>query len=145
MTASTQPSNDGAMSQRLLLQMPIELRWRDLDSFDHVNNASFLTYLEEARIRWFNSLGEGWLTDSTMPLLASVHINYRAPIPYPATIRVELFAERVGNTSLTLGHRILGDDDRLHADGHTVMVWIDRIGNRPAPLPAMIRAAVTHG
>ena len=40
-------------NEKMLFQMPIELRWRDLDAFNHVNNANFLTYLEEARIRWF--------------------------------------------------------------------------------------------
>ena len=35
----------------LLIRMPLELRWRDLDAFDHVNNASFMTVLEETRVR----------------------------------------------------------------------------------------------
>ena len=50
-----------------LFRMPIELRWRDLDAFNHVNNSNFMTYLEEARIRWFDSLGEDWVTDATAP------------------------------------------------------------------------------
>lgn len=41
----------------VLFRMPIDLRWRDLDAFNHVNNANFMTYVEEARIRWFESAG----------------------------------------------------------------------------------------
>ncbi len=33
-----------------------EVRWRDMDAFNHVNNASFLGYVEEARVRWFKTL-----------------------------------------------------------------------------------------
>jgi acyl-CoA thioester hydrolase len=131
----------------ILFTMPIALRWRDLDAFNHVNNANFLTFLEEARIRWFDSLGEEWVTDQMAPLLAAVQLNYRQPIAYPSDLVVELFAERVGNTSVTLGHRIISADGAfLYADGHVVMVWIDRASGRPTPLPESVRrASIAHG
>ncbi|MHC9085917.1 acyl-CoA thioesterase [Luteimonas sp. RIT-PG2_3] len=129
---------------KTLFRMPIELRWRDLDAFNHVNNSNFMTYLEEARIRWFDSLGEAWVTDDYAPLLAAVQMNYRVPIPYPSSIVVELYSERVGNSSVTVGHRIVSDDGRIvHADGHVVMVWIDRANGRPTPLPDSVRNAAT--
>jgi acyl-CoA thioester hydrolase len=125
---------------KLLHHMPIALRWRDLDAFNHVNNSNFMTYLEEARIRWFESLGEAWVTDETAPLLAAVQMNYRQPIPYPGSIVVELTADRVGTSSVTIGHRITSTDGTvLHADGHVVMVWIDRRSGRPTPLPDAVR------
>jgi len=126
----------------VLFRIPLELRWRDLDAFNHVNNANFMTYLEEARIRWFESAGKDWIGDDRIPLLAAVQMNYRLPIPYPAAIFVELLADRMGNTSITLGHRIVDDGGRLYADGHCVLVWIDRASGRPVPLPDGIRAAM---
>ena len=130
------PEEHGA----LLHSLPIELRWRDLDAFNHVNNSNFMTYLEEARIRWFDSLGEDWVTEATAPLLAAVQMNYRRPIPYPGSIVVELTADRVGTTSVTLGHRITSADGSvLYADGHAVMVWIDRASGRPVALPDAVR------
>jgi acyl-CoA thioester hydrolase len=56
---------------------------------------------------------------------------------------VELFVERLGNTSLTIGHRILAreDDTILYADGNVVMVWIDKQRGQPAPLPGAVRNA----
>ena len=131
-------------NEKILFQMPIELRWRDLDAFNHVNNANFLTYLEEARIRWFNSIGEPWVTDTFAPLLAAVQMNYRLPIPYPGTLTVELVTERIGTTSLTIGHRIASADGAtLYADGHAVVVWIDRASQRPIPLPQPVLRAAT--
>lgn len=132
--------------QAALYTMPMALRWRDLDAFNHVNNSTFLTFLEEARIRWFDSLDEDWVTDSVAPLLAAVQMNYRAPIAYPASIVVELFAERVGNSSVTIGHRIVSEDEHTrHADGHVVMVWIDRASGRPTSLPDAVRRAAGGG
>ena len=126
---------------KVLIRMPIELRWRDLDAFNHVNNSNFMTYLEEARIRWFDTVGEAWVTDETAPLLAAVQMNYKVPIPYPSKIVVELLADRIGTSSVTIGHRIVSDDGAtLHADGHVVMVWIDRRSGRPTPLPGPVKA-----
>lgn len=125
-----------------LFRMPLSVRWRDLDAFNHVNNSNFLTYLEEARIRWFDSLDEEWVTEETAPLLAAVQVNYRMPIPYPAELVVALHCERLGNTSVTIGHRITSaDGDTLYADGHVVMVWVERASGRPTPLPDAVRRA----
>ena len=127
----------------ILFRHAIEPRWRDLDAFGHVNNSNFLTYLEEARIRWFETFGGQWVNDAIAPLLAAANINYRASIDYPAAIVVELFAERIGNTSLTVGHRIRSADGSiLHADGHVVMVWVDRPTGRPIALPELVLKAL---
>lgn len=129
-------------NRTLLFRMQIALRWRDLDAFNHVNNSNFMTYLEEARIRWFESLGEEWVTETMAPLLAAVQMNYRVPIPYPAEVVVELFADRVGNSSVTIGHAIASADGiTLYADGHVVMVWVERASGRPTPLPDAVRRA----
>ncbi|WP_242112121.1 acyl-CoA thioesterase [Luteimonas aquatica] len=131
-------------NRKMLFRLPIELRWRDLDAFNHVNNSNFMTYLEEARIRWFDSFYDTWSVDETAPLLAAVQMNYRVPIPYPASVAVELYAERVGNSSLTIGHAIVSEDGAtVYADGHVVMVWIDRRSGRPTPLPEPVRNAAT--
>src|SRR5690606_41414464 len=91
-------------NQTALIRLPIELRWRDLDAFNHVNNSNFMTYPEEARIRWFESLGEEWVPEDTAPLLAAAQMNYRVPIPYPAQVVLEPCADRVGTISATIGH-----------------------------------------
>ena len=125
-----------------LFEMPLSVRWRDLDAFNHVNNSNFLTYLEETRIRWFESLGEEWVTETTAPLLAAVQINYRMPIPYPAEPLVQLYCERLGNTSVTIGHRIVSRDGAtLYADGHVVLVLVERACGLPTPLPDAVRRA----
>ena len=127
----------------VLFRMPVALRWRDLDAFNHVNNSNFLTYLEEARIRWFASWDGEWVNDTMAPLMAAVQLNYRMPIPYPSDVVVELFTDRLGTSSATIGHRIVSEDGAtLYCDGHVVVVWIDRASGRPIALPASVRAAM---
>jgi len=140
--------NTPATDRPVLFRMPVALRWRDLDAFNHVNNSNFLTYLEEARIRWFASWassnnGGEWVNEEMAPLLAAVQLNYRMPIPYPSEVVVELFTDRVGTSSVTIGHRIMSEDGAtLYCDGHVVVVWIDRASGRPIPLPETVRNAM---
>jgi len=126
-----------------LIRVPLSVRWRDLDAFNHVNNSKFLSYLEEARLRWMVTLPGEWIDDNVAPVVAASHVNYRRPIAWPAELVVELFVERLGNTSLTIGHRILDreDDTILYADGNIVMVWIDKQRGQPASLPGAVRNA----
>ena len=120
---------------------PVPLRWSDLDAFNHVNNARYLTFIEQARIEWFESLEEPWITQDAAPVIASATLHFRRPIEYPASIFVELFCEKLGNSSVTVGHRIVAGDGTLHCDGSVVAVWIDRATGRPTALPAGIRSA----
>jgi len=127
----------------LLIAVELAVRWRDLDAFNHVNNASYLTYLEEARLQWFASLPGTWMDDATAPLLAAAHVDYRRPIEWPGSVRVELYAGRAGTSSLTIPHRILSrDSSLLYAEGHTVLVWIDRATGRGSALPHAVRSVL---
>lgn len=122
----------------------MDARWGDLDAFNHVNNAAYLVYLQEARLQWMQGVPD-WHGPTGMPVVAAAQLNYRRPIAWPERLAVELSCTRAGTTSITLAHRIVGADDanRLYCDGHVVMVWVDPATGQPAPLPTSIRAAVT--
>lgn len=124
-----------------LFSLDIEVRWRDLDAFNHVNNANFLTYLEEARMVWLNALPGPWKDDRVSPLLAAVQVNFRRPIGWPETVAVVLFAGRIGRTSITLEHRIVSAADAglVYADGEAVMVWADTRTGKSVELPEVVR------
>jgi acyl-CoA thioester hydrolase len=126
-----------------LIQVPLSVRWRDLDAFNHVNNSKFLSYLEEARLRWMVTIPGEWIDENVAPVVAAANINYRRPIEWPNELMVELFVERLGNTSVTIGHRILKADDAsvLYADGNVVMVWIAKQNGQAAALPESVRSA----
>lgn len=132
--------------QQPLLRYTIHVRWSDLDAFNHVNNAVYSTYLEEARLAWLQSLDADWANASAAPVLANMQIDFRRPIRWPATVTVSLYAGRIGQSSLVLPFAIRDaeDTDLLYAEGQTTMVWIDPAGGRAVPLPEPIRHTAKH-
>lgn len=134
-SADTSPSTSAPLFVASLV-----VRWRDLDAFNHVNNANFLTYLEEARLQWLQHVPD-WFSEDSMPVLAASELQYRRPIAWPSTVHIELRCTRVGNSSITLAHRIVdaADADCLYCDGHVVMVWMSPVSGRAMPLPEAIR------
>ncbi len=139
MTDPIDPSRD------LVARVVVSVRWGDMDAFNHVNNAQYLRYLEEARVQWLAGIPGVSLTDRIAPVLVASNINYRQPIEWPNEIVVELFVEKIGNSSLTMGHRMLSSADAsvLYSDGNVVMVWIDTRTGQSVPLPEPIKAAAT--
>lgn len=126
-----------------IASLPMSVRWGDLDAFNHVNNAAFLVYAQEARLAWLAGVKGTWMDATMMPVVAAAHVNYRRQLAWPAQIVVELALARLGNSSLTIAHRIFdsADRERVYADGDAVIVWIDPSSGRSIPLPAAIRAA----
>jgi acyl-CoA thioester hydrolase len=126
----------------LLCGVDISVRWRDLDAFNHVNNSTYLTYLEEARVQWLQRIPGPWATEHAVPVMAASELNYRAPIAWPGQIRVELFCARQGNSSMTIAHRIVDAvGGTLYCDGHVVMVWMDPGTGKSVSLPQAVRDA----
>ncbi len=127
----------------IFFRTPVEARWGDMDAFGHVNNARYLTWLEQVRLNWLMTLDDSWRGPHSMPILAAAHLDYRRPVVWPAEIEVELICQRLGRSSVTVGHRVI---DLAHADGpccdgHTVLVWVDPANGKPVPLPDVIREA----
>jgi acyl-CoA thioester hydrolase len=128
---------------RQLAIIPMHVRWRDLDAFNHVNNSSYLTFLEESRLQWLRTVPGEWFSAHAMPVMAAVDLRYRKPIEWPAEIDVLLSCERLGNSSMTIGNRIVDRNDHacVYADGNVVMVWVDPAAGASVPLPDAIRNA----
>lgn len=114
-----------------------------MDAFNHVNNAQYLRYLEEARVQWLAGISGMSLSGQIAPVLVASNVNYRRPIEWPNEIAVELFIEKIGDSSLTMGHRMLSATDAsvLYSDGNVVMVWIDTQTGKSVALPEAIKAA----
>ena len=123
----------------------ISVRWRDLDAFNHVNNSAYLTYLEEARLQWLQHVRD-WFSEEAMPVLAASELQYRRPIAWPATLQIELRCTRVGDSSITVAHRIIDAKDAncLYSDGQVVMVWMNPTSGKSTALPDSIRLAAAE-
>jgi acyl-CoA thioester hydrolase len=116
----------------------LEVRFRDIDAFGHVNNAVFSTFAEQARVQYLLDVIGAPDGFERMPLiLARIAIDYRSPIRLGERVTVESRVDRIGNRSITMSHRITGGPEaRLAADVHSVLVTYDYAAARPIPVPA---------
>ena len=81
-------------------QYDIQTRFRDLDAFNHINNAVFLTYFEDARKsffdRWSINLEERSL------IVASIKIDYLRQLQHPSKLTVGQKVSRLGTKSFDI-------------------------------------------
>jgi acyl-CoA thioester hydrolase len=113
--------------------LPISVRYGDLDPQGHVNNARYLTYMEQARIEYIRQAGlwDGGSFQDIGIILADAHITFRSPIQYGQPLRVGVRISRLGNKSMTMDYRL--EESRTgqeFATGTSVVVTYDyRTGN----------------
>jgi acyl-CoA thioester hydrolase len=118
------------------------VRFSDCDPLAHVNNAVYLTYLEQARITlWRAQLG-GWpWRDSQNTgrregfILARAEVDFRAQAREGDELEVRLALGGFGRTSATYEYEIVNTvTGTLVAEAKTVQVWIDYEAGRPLAL-----------
>ena len=119
----------------------IEIRWRDVDAYRHVNNAVYATYLEECRdefiIAALGAIGDPWDY-----VLARVAIDFRRELTQDDdAVLVRCSLARIGTSSLTLAEEIVKLDGTLSARAESVLVARDLDGGGSRPLTDAERAA----
>jgi acyl-CoA thioester hydrolase len=113
-------------------EVEIAIRWRDVDAYGHVNNAVYLTYLEEARDRLVESLFGERAWDF---VIARVAIDYRSELNQAdraVTARCQVTGFRT--SSVRTAERIATVDGRLAAESESVIVARDPQSGRSRPL-----------
>ena len=83
-----------------LFQHKLKTRWRDLDAFNHVNNATFLSYIEDARIVFFKRWGINFKEKSL--IVAAVKIDYINQLEHPSDIIIGQKVSRIGSKSFDI-------------------------------------------
>ena len=119
----------------------IEIRWRDLDAFNHVNHVVFLTYLEEVRDEWLGRvLGDAALVWSYV--IGRVEIDYRRELTLDDDVVVARCSlERLGTKSVVTSESILTRDGETSAEAKAVLVARDDETGRSRVISEAERAA----
>jgi len=130
----------------------VEVRLSDTDAMGHVNNARYLTYVEIARVAYYEQV-----TGHALPIgvhgaeegmiLAGIQMTYRSPAFYGETLTVETRVERIGRTSFGMVHRITAPESRygaarLIAVADSTLVSYDYQQECPIPVPGEWRARI---
>jgi len=122
-------------------EVPIEVRFRDIDAMGHVNNAVYVTYFEHGRAAFFRDVfGVRSVSDIDF-IVARVEVDYRRPVLLSDTVRLQLCLVEVGRTSFTVDYRLLASGE-VAAEGRSIQVFYDfRKGvKKPVP-PAFLKKA----
>jgi acyl-CoA thioester hydrolase len=122
----------------------IEIRWRDLDSYGHVNQAVYLTFAEEVLDDWFRAKlgrdpGVGWdyvARRTTIDYLGELRLADRVAVG-----SAEL--TRLGTTSVTARVTLSAPDGRVATELELVVVAIDGKGGGARPLTDAERTALS--
>jgi acyl-CoA thioester hydrolase len=127
---------------------PVTVRWGDMDSMGHVNNARYFTYCESARMSYFAAVRLLEHRESPMqgPALAAANLNFRRQVRYPADLDVRTRVVEIGRSSFRMEYEIVqrdaGNEGERVADGSGVVVWVDYATGRSNPLPESLRRAI---
>lgn len=114
------------------------IRFRDLDPLNHVNNAIFNTYYEEARISFIQMVPElaGQMRCGYSFVLANISISYLKPVTYPAELLIGSGVKNLGNSSITSFQAIYDKESKeLASTAEASGVWFDLEKQRPSRLP----------
>lgn len=138
------------------IQISLQVRFGDIDAYNHVNNVVYLQYLEDARIRLihtpfapghspggatsFNDL----IGNELFTLVGRNEIEYLAPIAFRTEpVFVNIWVTNVGGSSFDFGYTITdADTSAVFAQAATSMVLVSRATGRPVRLTEPQRAAL---
>lgn len=110
-----------------VLTFPVTIRFRDMDAMGHVNNATYFTYLEEARIA-FRDAVRGPVNNPMdfRVVVAENHMAYKRSILYGEPVVIHCWVSDIRDKSYRFHYKIENKETgEYKAEGYTVMVGFD--------------------
>nr|WP_313066817.1 thioesterase family protein [uncultured Pantoea sp.] len=133
------------------MQTTIKVRGYHLDVYQHVNNARYLEFLEEARWQWLEEADAfNWLIAQKLAfVVVNININYRRPAVLGDRLIIESEVSQLSGRSGIIAQRVLlAEDGTLVADAMLTFVCIDLRTQKAVPLEGELRerlAALMNG
>lgn len=122
-----------------VLRTKLQIRYGDLDTLGHVNNAVYLTYFELGRVHYFRKYLKNFDEKNVSFVIARIEVDFKKSITMDRDIYLETSIEAVGNTSFTFSHRITDEKaEEIYSTGKVIAVSIDS-NRKPAKVPDDLR------
>ncbi len=122
---------------------PVAVAFRDIDALGHVNNATYLSYFEDARVRYLLQLMGAERLDQLSVVVAENTVQYRKPVFYGDVLEIGVRVSTIGTKSFVVEYALYRlPDEVLTAEGRTVIVWYDYANQQSVPVPDAFRQAV---
>lgn len=115
----------------------IPVRWSDLDTYGHVNNAVYFEYLTDGRAIILQHIIKPM--DQLQFFMVDARCNYLKPIDYPNNIKLKHYLLKTGNTSFTVLCDMYSEDESKHfARTECKLVCVDAQTQKPIRIPEML-------
>lgn len=125
------------------MQTTIKVRGYHLDVYQHVNNARYLEFLEEARWQWLEEAGAfNWLQEQQLAfVVVNININYRRPAVLGDVLAIHSEITQLNGKSCIITQRVtLEGSETLVADAALTFVCIDLRTQKAVALESELRA-----
>lgn len=122
----------------LPITVEIPLRYDDIDSVGHVNNAAAAVILQEARVQFHAAAGFHGLPPGMHSVVAALSIEFAGEMRFPGVAEVRTGLLKIGRSSYVLG-QVARQEGRIALYAETVLVITGPEGAEP--LPEAMRAA----
>jgi acyl-CoA thioester hydrolase len=120
--------------------LPITVRFRDLDTLAHVNNAVYLTYFEMGRIAYYQQLTGRTGAETVGFVVAHISVDFRAPLLLGDTLLLGVRATGMRSKSFSVAYSgVRESDGRLIVSGESVQVAYDQSLGRSVHIPDDVR------
>jgi acyl-CoA thioester hydrolase len=141
-TPPTRPQPEARSAYRHFTSL--STRWMDNDAYGHVNNVVYYS--------WFDTAVNALLIErgaldihqgQTIGFVVETQCNYFAPIAFPQTVEAGIRVAQAGRSSVRYEIALFAEGaDTAAAQGHFVHVYVDRVTQRPVPLPEALQRVV---
>jgi acyl-CoA thioester hydrolase len=123
----------------LKLSIKLPVQFRDIDVMGHVNHATYLQYMETARVELARRLGQRDQGFRSSFIVAMAHCEYKKPILHERSVTVSTWVTRIGDRSWDLDYTVRSPSDTEYAIGRTTQVSFDYEKRRPIGIPVKLR------
>ena len=110
----------------------------------HVNNAVYLTYLEQARFAYWKAADIGRLAGEVSYIIARVEIDYRAAAVTGDVLDVAIAVTGLGRSSFRMAYEIRNASGRLVAAAKSVQAAYDYAAGKTIALPDAIKQRISE-
>ena len=122
-------------------EIQFRVRYGETDQMGVVYHGNYAQYFEMGRTEWLRQFGFSYKQmedDGIMLPVVSLKVNYHKPARYDDLLKVKTEVVKKPTAKIEFDYKILNEKDEMLTSGSSVLVFFDKIKNRPTRCPQYI-------
>eukprot|EP00996_Jenningsia_fusiforme_P003882 NODE_4682_length_776_cov_28.685007_g4338_i0.p1 GENE.NODE_4682_length_776_cov_28.685007_g4338_i0~~NODE_4682_length_776_cov_28.685007_g4338_i0.p1 ORF type:complete len:189 (+),score=32.44 NODE_4682_length_776_cov_28.685007_g4338_i0:53-619(+) len=144
-TTTTETSATDSKTTTIESRYPVrytqELAWSDMDGFGHMNNARYLTYFENARIKYLQEMDKSVL-DNKSPVnivIGEVQCHFKSAVSWPGSVTTQIGVTEIGESYFVNRYRMICDaTGKVASEGWARVVTVNSDNGRKTKVPERV-------